>query len=107
MVLEAGGDLVAGQGHRRVGHLGVLLARHRHQAEGGPLVVELGEHQRVVGEHRLHRLGDPLEDLAHVEGLGEGAEEHLQPLEPLAAPALGVPDPPVIDRRAEQRGDRP
>ncbi len=106
MVLEAGGDLVAGQGHRRVGDPGVLLARHRHHPEGGPLVVELGQNQRVVGQNRLHRLGDPLEDLAHVEGLGEGAEEHLQPLEPFAAPALRVPDPPVVDRRAEQGGDR-
>ena len=70
-------------------------------------LVELGQDQEMVRQDRLHRLRDPLEHLAHVERLGERVRAASRAVEPLAAPALGVPDPPVLDRRAEQRRDRP
>ncbi len=69
--------------------------------------VELGQVHQVVRQDGLQRGGKALENLTHIERFGERSEQRLRPVEPLPAPPIGVPDLPVLDRRAEERGDRP
>ena len=59
--------------------------------------IELGQAHQRVREDRLHSVGELLEHLAHVERLGERFEQDLHPVQAIPAPALHVPDPPVLD----------
>ena len=69
--------------------------------------VQLGQAHHVVRQDWLHPDGEALEHLAHIERLREHSQQRLDPIQPVPAAALDVPDPPVLDRRAQQRGNRP
>ena len=86
---------------RRIGFTGVGHDAQRARAE-----VELGEHQEIVRQRRADAFGELGEDLAHVERFGDRAGQRLDLRQALAPPALGVPDPPVLDGGAEERRDR-
>jgi hypothetical protein len=71
--------------HRFLGSRRVGLAGEGDHPERGLPFVELRQRQQAMGQHRLDRVGDSLEHLAHVERLRESPEKDLDLLEPLAA----------------------
>ena len=89
-------------GRRRV----VALAGEGRDADRSGAHVQLGQAGQVMRQDMLHPVGEPLENLAHVERLGERGEECLDPVEPVPAAALDVPQPPVLHGRAQQSRDR-
>src|SRR5262249_48646611 len=75
----------------------------RNDTDGAALQVQLREVHQIVRQDGLELGGDSLKDLAHVERSGQRAQQILYSIQTLTTAALRVPDPPVLDGRAEQR----
>ncbi len=106
-VLRAARCLLVGERDRLAGDRDVGFPRGGDDADRTSAQVELGQDQQVVRQEGLHGCREPREHFPDVERLGERCHQRLEQVEALPPAALGVPDAPMLDRRAQKRRDRP
>jgi len=107
LVIDAPRELFLGEMDGIRGDLALRFPRGRGNPNRPRAHVDLGQAHQIMRQDVLHPVGDRLEDVPDVEGLGQGPEQDLDPIETVPAAALDVPEPPVLHGGAQQRGDRP
>ncbi len=87
------------------------LGRHRLSRDGvhadlAVIGVQRPQHQPVVGQHRPNHGRDLVEDLPHVEDVGQQRQQGVDGVKPAAAGHVQVPQALMLEGQGQEVGDR-